>query len=152
MSDRVYASVFYIALIVSSSWVAVTVGEGLTRVALTKLSLVEPSGPRPTRVETVLAAQERGAEPDKMAKPLVPEPSTVPLGALAKAMDDSERSIAQPVSDTADVNSDIPPPAIPAAVKPRVAGWSKRIPKRDVSAVESETSARIIMRSLRAEM
>jgi hypothetical protein len=154
MSDRIYASVFYIALIVGSSWVAVTVGEALTRVALTKLSLVEPSEARPTRVDTVLAAQERRAEPDKAAKPLVPEPSAVSIGALAKAMDDAEQPAVQAVNEIAEANNEVPPaPAvIPEAVKPRVAGWSRRIPKRDLTAAEPESSARIIMRSLRAEM
>jgi hypothetical protein len=152
MSDRVYASVFYIALIVGSSWVAVTVGEALTREALIKLSIVEPAEARPTRVETVLAAQGRAPDAAGAVKPLVPEPATLPVGILAKAMDDAERTSDPAADDAAGQDREVAKAAVPEAVKPRVAGWSKRLSKRDISTAEPETSARIIMRSLLAQM
>jgi hypothetical protein len=143
MSDRAYASIFYIALIVGSSWVAVTVGEALTRQALTGLALIPSPNPQPSRVDTFLAAQQRAAPPQKESAPLIPTASSVPIATLAKAMDDAEQPVLAGASDTSS-------PEESGAAKPRVAGWSRRIPKRDFSA--DETSGDIVMRTLRAEM
>ena len=154
MSDRVYASLFYIALIVGSSWVAVSVGEALTRQALTRLSLVEPSDPRPSRVDNYLAARERSSQPVDKQEPLIPAANAAPIGPLAKAMDDAETAVAEPDAEASeDTASTIDSAVTPVAPKPRVAGWSKRISKRDVSsALQDESSSHLIMRSLRAEM
>lgn len=142
MSDRVYASIFYIALIIGSSWITVHVGEALTREALTRLALIPSANPKPSRVDAFLAAQQRGTPPPKASEPLIPAASTVPVGTLAKAMDEAEKP--------APASADIPFSEPSAAPKPRVAGWSRRLPKRDYSA--DETSGDIVMRTLRAEM
>ncbi len=169
MLDRVYASIFYIALIVGSSWVAVSVGEALTRQALTRLSLVKSSDPQPSRVDNFLAAQERPSQPmNNKQEPLIPAANAAPLGTLAKAMDDAETAVAEPDAETSAKNTAAPkleaetvdeathatdPAVNPIAPKPRVAGWMKRMSKRESSSDRrDETSARIIMRSLRAEM
>jgi hypothetical protein len=146
MSDRVYASIFYIALIVGSSWVAVTVGEALTREALTRLALIPSADPRPSRVDTFLAARERAVPPQNEKEPLIPTASSsIPIGTLAKAMDDAEQTDPSASADTAT--------SAPAAAKPRVAGWSRRPSKRDFSATAADqTSGQIIMRTLRTEM
>jgi hypothetical protein len=168
MLDRVYASVFYIALIVGSSWVAVSVGEALTRQALTRLSLVRSSDPQPSRIDNFLAAQERPSQSMNRQEPLIPAANAAPLGTLAKAMDEAETAVAEPDAETQVKNTAAPkleaetvddasratdPAVNPIAPKPRVAGWMKRMSKRDASSDRrDETSARIIMRSLRAEM
>lgn len=157
MSDRVYASLFYIVLIVGSSWIAVALGEGLTREALTKLALLPSHNSRPSRVEIYMAAQERPDEPKLAKKPLIPAAPALTVGELAKGMDDAEHTSPEQTSAaSASVDAPSPPTAVPEAKKPRVAGWSKRISKRDLAASDhpahEETSNRIIMRALRAEM
>lgn len=158
MSDRVYASVFYIALIVGSSWVAVTVGEALTRQALSQLTFLPSPYSRPSRVETYLTAQERPAEPPGTSSLLVPAAPAMTVGALAKAMDDAEQSgvIQTDESDADDApkqTASSSSSATEKAEKPRVAGWVKRAPKRPVAiSTHEDTSNRLIMRSLRAEM
>lgn len=150
MSDRVYSSLFYIALIVASSWIAVTVGEALTREAMTKLALLPSRDPRPSRVATYLAEQKQLPAPDTGKTLLIPAAPSMTVGALAKAMDESEQinpitvSTEDPVTD--------PSPTI-TAPKPRVAGWARQAPKRSSSFAEhDETSNRLIMRTLRADM
>jgi len=143
MSNRVYAAIFYIALIIGSSWVTVSVGEALTREALTKFALIPSANLRPSRVDTFLAAQDRAMPPQNAKKPLVPTASSLPVGALAKAMDEAEQSGAPEASATR-------PPQALGDVKPRVAGWSRQLPKRRFSADES--TGHIIMRTLRADM
>ncbi len=143
MSDRIYASVFYIVLIVGSSWAAVTISEALAREALTRMALMPSADQRPSRVNVVLAAQERAVSPQisgESVVPATPSPS-VPVGTLAKALDDAEQSTEQ-VSDAA------------APVRPRVAGWVKRLsrPVSSSAAARVESSGRIVTRSLRAEM
>jgi hypothetical protein len=157
MSDRVYASVFYIALIVGSSWVAVTVGESLTRQALSQLTFLPSSYGRPSRVDTYLAAQERPDEPLATTRLLVPAVPAITIGALAKALDDAEQS--EDVQADEAAADDVPkqaassPSVAEKADKPRVAGWVKRAPKPAVAlSTHEETSNRLIMRSLRAEM
>jgi hypothetical protein len=141
MSDRIYASVFYIVLIVSSSWAVVTVTEALAREALTRMALIPSADQRPSRVNVVLAAQERPVSPQTSGAALVPAaPSpSVPVGTLAKALDDAEQSNEQTQST-------------PTLARPRVAGWVKRLPKAWVPTARDESSGRIVMRSLRAEM
>ncbi len=138
MSDRVYASVFYIVLIVGSSWAVVTVSEGLAREALTRMALIPSADQRPSRVNVVLAAQEHPVSPQTSGEALVPAaPSpSVSVGTLAKALDDAEQS-----------NEQVK--AVSVAARPRVAGWVKRLSK---PAAPDESSGRIVMRSLRAEM
>lgn len=150
MSDRVYTSLFYIVLIVGSSWAAVTVGEALTREAMTKLALLPSRDPRPSRVDTYLAQQKQAPEPDIGKAPLIPAAPAMTVGALAKAMDESEKIAPIDVS-TEDPVTD--PPAISAGPKPRVAGWIRQVPRRSPSfAQHDETSNRLIMRTLRADM
>lgn len=144
MSNRFYASLFYIALIVASSWTVVTVGEALAREALTKLARAPSSERRPTRVNVVLASQKAIAAPSQARDVIVPKAPSIALGDLAKGLDEAEQINKQ---DTMGV-----------AVRPRVAGWVKRIPKRAIPeelprrAASEDSSGRIIMRSLRAEM
>jgi hypothetical protein len=159
MSNRLYASIFYIAFIVGSSWITVSLGEAVAREAFTKLALFPSRDARPSRVDTFLAAQERAGEPrEAAADALVPLPPTLTIGALAKAMDEAETSHADPMnveSASADTSPPAPqlPIAAPEAEKPRVAGWIKRLPKRALTvAPPEENSSNIIMRSLRAEM
>lgn len=141
MRDRVYVSTLYLALIVGSSWAVINVGEALTREALTHLALLPAEAP-PSRVDTVLAAQQQPAPLPNARKPLVPAAPSVPLGTLAKAMDEAE----QPGSNATDDETG----ETPEATTPRVAGWSRRLPKRDVTA--EETTGHIILRTLRAGM
>ncbi|MBS0232472.1 MAG: hypothetical protein JSR99_03190 [Proteobacteria bacterium] len=141
MSDRVYTAIFYIALIMGSSWVTVSVGEALTREALTKLALMPSADPRPSRVDTFLAAQDRATPPQNTKEPLVPTASSLPVGALAKAMDEAEQSGVPAAAQTPEASD---------AAKPRVAGWSRRLPTHASSA--DETTGHIIMRTLRADM
>ena len=157
MSNRFYASAFYLAVIFGSSWIAVTIGEALTRDALTRLALIPSSDSRPSRVATFIAAQERPAPAGNAEKPLVPAAPALSIGALAKGMDDAERAPVQVVEASAVEPAAVPndqPAAEPIeAPKPRVAGWLKRLPKRTISALSpDETSGRIVLRSLRAEM
>jgi hypothetical protein len=141
MSDRVYASVFYVVLIVGSSWAAVTVGEALAREALARLALIPSADQHPSRVEAALAAQEHIASPLSSRKEvLIPAAPSMPVGALAKALDDAEQNTQEDSEE---------PKAMPLAARPRVAGWVKRFSRR---AEPSESSGRIIMRTLRAEM
>ncbi|MFA5955222.1 hypothetical protein [Hyphomicrobium sp.] len=151
MSDRVYASIFYIALIVGSSWTAVTVGEAVTREMLTNFALLPPLNARPSRVDTFLALQEQTPVTQTAKEPLIPTAPTLTIGALAKGMDAAEQTATNQddaetkAADAASVTVEIKAP------KPRVAGWVKRLPKRALS-VSEETSSHIIMRTLRAEM
>ncbi len=150
MTDRVYASLFYIAVIAGGAWTAVTIGEALTRQALTQLALIPGANSKPSRVDTVLAARDQQSNSPNSKERLIPADPSLPAGTLAKAMDEAEqsRSIAEDTTGEA-----APVVAIPEAEKPRVAGWSKRLPKRAVSSViPEETSGRLIVRSLRAEM
>ncbi|MBS0249851.1 MAG: hypothetical protein JSR78_02165 [Proteobacteria bacterium] len=150
MSNRVYSSLFYIALIVASSWIAVTVGEALTREAMTKLALLPSRDPRPSRVATYLAEQKQAPEHDASKSLLIPAAPAMTVGALAKAMDESEQSDPLNVS-TQDPVTDPSPNTI--APKPRVAGWVRKAPKRSPSLAEhNETSNRLIMRTLRADL
>ncbi|MFT3733270.1 MAG: hypothetical protein QM780_17940 [Hyphomicrobium sp.] len=151
MSDRVYVSIFYVVLIIGSSWTAVSLGEMLARDALTNLALLPSSNARPSRVDAYLAANERIPEPKDVRQPLVPAAPSVTVGALAKAMDDAEHGQSETTNNEGSATSTAIPAVVPEAEKPRVAGWVKRLPKRAVPENE-ETSGRIIMRSLRAEM
>ena len=143
MSDRVYASVFYVVLIVGCSWAVVTVGEALARQALTILALVPSLDQRPSRVNVGLAAQEaaqqHAASPQNAKEVLDPAAPSMPVGALAKALDDAEQNGEQEQ-------------AAAIVLRPRVAGWVKRLPKPAVPAAPDESSGHIIMRTLRAEM
>jgi hypothetical protein len=145
MSNRFYASLLYIALIVASSWTVVTIGEALAREALTKLALAPSSERRPTRVNAVLASQKTIVSPSRARDVIVPKAPSIAFGDLAKGLDEAEQNNKQ--SKTMGV-----------VVRPRVAGWVKRINKRAIAeeqprrAVSEDTSGRIIMRSLRAEM
>jgi hypothetical protein len=143
MSNRVYASAFYVVLVVGCSWAVVTLGEALAREALTRLALVPSLDQRPSRVTVGLAAQEaakqHAASPQNAKEVLVPAAPSTPVGALAKALDDAEH------------NSD-QEKAAAIVVQPRVAGWAKRIPKAAAPVAPDESSGHIIMRTLRAEM
>ncbi len=143
MSDRIYASVFYIVLIVGSSWAAITVTEALAREALTRMALLPSADQRPSRVNVVLAAQEHPVSPQTSGEALVPAaPSpSVPVGTLAKALDAAEQS-----------NEQVG--AMPVAARSRVAGWAKRLSRSAASprGARDESSGRIVTRSLRAEM
>ncbi|MGO4681974.1 hypothetical protein [Hyphomicrobium sp. 2TAF46] len=145
MSDRIYASLFYIALIVASSWTVVTVGEALAREALARLALAPSSKIRPTRVNVVLASQKNIAGPGKAGDVIVPKAPSISAGELAKALDEAEHNDKQ--SKT-----------MGAIARPRVAGWVRRIPRRAIPedqprrAVSEDSSGHIIMRALRAEM
>jgi hypothetical protein len=144
MSDRVYASVFYIALIVGGSWIVVSVGESLARQALTDLALIPSTDLRPSRVDIALAAQDRAAPGPKAKEVLTPGAPPMPVGVLAKALDDAEQNSEQAQAAAAAAG------ASAIITRPRVAGWVKRLPKRIVG--REESSGRIIMRTLRAEM
>jgi len=145
MSNRVYASLFYIVLIVASSWTVVTVGEALAREALTKLALAPSSKSRPMRVNVVLASQKKITAPEKVGDVIVPKAPLMSVGELAKALDEAE-------------HNDKPSKTMGAIAQPRVAGWVRRIPKRAIPyeaprrALSEDSSGRIIMRALRAEM
>jgi hypothetical protein len=155
MTDRLYASFFYVVFIVGSSWIAISVGETLARSALTKLALLPSQETQPSRVDAFLTARERNTEPVAATakEPLIPSAPSVTAGALAKAMDEAEQSRPDPTDDEKASTDAKPEVAVPEAQKPRVAGWSKRLPKRALSiAVPEETSSHIIMRSLRAQM
>lgn len=150
MSNRVYTSLFYIALIVGSSWIAVTVGEALAREAMTKLALLPSRDPRPSRVETYLAEQKQAPEPKADKTLLIPTAPVMTVGALAKAMDESEQINSIDVSTNGPVTDPSPNAAAP---KPRVAGWMRQAPRRSPSLAEhNETSNQLIMRTLRAGM
>lgn len=136
MSDRVYASMLYVVLIVGSSWAVVTVTEALAREALTRMALIPAADQRPSRVNVVLAAQEHPVSQQTSGEVLVPAAPSVPVGALAKALDDAEQTGEQEK-------------ATAIILRPRVAGWAKRLSK---PAAADESSGRIIMRALRAEM
>jgi hypothetical protein len=152
MTDRLYASLFYVAFIACSSWIAVSLGEALTRAALTNFALLPSRDARLSRVDTYLAAKERQPEPAgaPVKEPLIPPAPSLKVGELAKAMDEAEEVHPDPVDDEKVGTDPKHETAIPEAQKPRVAGWSKRLPSRALPA--EETSSHIIMRSLRAEM
>lgn len=145
MSDRVYASLFYIALIVASSWTVVTIGERLGREALAQLALAPSSKSRLTRVNVVLASQKNIATPEKAGDVIVPNAPSISAGELAKALDEAEHNDKQFKT-------------MGAIARPRVAGWVRRIPRRAIPedqprrAVSEDSSGHIIMRALRAEM
>jgi hypothetical protein len=161
MLDRIYASIFYFALVATGSWLVVTLGEGLARGALAQLAY-RPAEPRVTRVDSVLAAQARVKPLPGRAAPLVPVVPEIAVGALAREMDEAEHSGLPDAAVTTASLQDEPVPtnsesrfdeAVPESAKPRVAGWIRRLPKKALSRVDAdETSAHIIMRSLRAEM
>jgi hypothetical protein len=94
------------------------------------------------RVVTGLEAQARAA----LWQPAVYIPARTPMpdvsaAALANGMDDAESPSPSALSS----------PALPSHA--RVAAWTKRIKlKRPSSLVADESSGRIILRSLRAEM
>lgn len=153
MTNRLCASLFYIAFIAGSSWITVSLGEALTRATLTNFALLPSRDVRPSRVDTYLATKDRDPEPSgaTIKEPLIPPAPSVAVGVLAKGMDEAEQGHSEPVDEEkvgADPGHES---AIPEAQKPRVAGWSKRLPKRALPATE-ETSSHIITRSLRAEM
>ncbi len=145
MSDRVYASLFYIALIVASSWTVVTVGEALAREALTKLSLAPAKKSRPTRVNVVLASQKHVPPSPRPGDVIVPKAPSISAGQLAKALDEAE-------------HNGKPYRSLGVVVKPRVAGWERRAPRREITeyqarrASSEDSSGHIIVRALRAEM
>ena len=102
----------------------------------------EKSAPNTSRVTTGLEAQERAAGWQSagyiLERPPVPG---VSAAVLAKGMDAAEN---HPLPPGANSN------ALP--VGPRVAGWTKRIKAKVATSVADESSGRIILRSLRAEM
>ena len=145
MSDRVYASLFYIVLIVASAWTVVTIGEALAREALTQLALSPAKKSRPTRVNMVLASQKEVPPSRRPGDVIVPKAPSISAGELAKALDEAEHNGKQPYQ-----------PVNPV-VRARVAGWEKRVPKRELPEYQvrrtvDESSGRLIMRALRAEM
>ncbi|WP_339081703.1 hypothetical protein [Hyphomicrobium sp. ghe19] len=145
MSNRFYASLFYIVLIVASSWTVVTVGEALAREALTKLARAPSSEQRPTRVNVVLASQKAIVSRSQARDVIVPKAPSIAFGELAKGLDEAEQNNKQFKT-------------MGVVVRPRVAGWVKRIPRRAIPedqprrAASEDSSGRIIVRSLRAEM
>jgi hypothetical protein len=154
MSDRVYASMLYLVVIIGAAWAAVTLGEALTRAALTQLALIPLDyTQRPSRVDAYMAEQSRAPDLQNEKQPLIPAAPTLQAGALAKAMDEAEEVTNADGQTGNEPAESAPVVQVPEAEKPRVAGWVRRIPKRALSAVvPDETSGRIIMRSLRAEM
>ncbi len=122
-----------------------TIGEALAREALAQLALAPSSKSRPTRVNVVLASQKNIAGPEKAGDVIVPKAPSISAGELAKALDEAEHNDKQ--SKT-----------MGAIVRPRVAGWVRRIPRRTIPddpprrAVSEDSSGHIIMRALRAEM
>ncbi|RUP08660.1 MAG: hypothetical protein EKK38_12990 [Hyphomicrobium sp.] len=129
----------------ASSWTVVTVGEGLAREALAQLALAPSSKSRPTRVNVVLASQKNIAGPEKAGDVIVPKAPSISAGELAKALDEAEHNDKQTKT-------------MGTIVRPRVAGWVRRIPRRAIPedqprrAVSEDSSGHIIMRALRAEM
>ena len=95
-----------------------------------------------SRVKSGLEAQDRAAEWQAagyvLERPPVPD---VSAALLAKGMDAAEN---HPLPPGANSN------ALP--VGPRVAGWTKLIKAKVATSVADESSGRIILRSLRAEM
>jgi hypothetical protein len=154
MSDRLYASILYVLVIIGAAWVAVALGEALTRAALTQLALVTLDyTQRPSRVDVYMAEQDHAPTPQNAKQPLIPAAPALQVGALAKAMDEAEQ-VANDDEQAGNAPSESAPVAqVPESERPRVAGWVKRIPKRALSAVDpGETSGRLILRSLQAEM
>nr|HML30933.1 hypothetical protein [Hyphomicrobium sp.] len=154
MTDRIYTSIFYVALIVASSWTVITVGEALTREAITHLALLPSSDLRPSRVETYLTAQVHKTAPEAVKEPIIPAAPPLTVGALAKALDDAEQTnVGEMDAATPAPETPLPTHSAPLVGKPSVAGWIKRVPRRTLSiSRHEETSNRIIMRALRAEM
>jgi hypothetical protein len=163
--DRIFATIIYIALVASGSCLVVTLGKGLASDALAQIAF-HPAETRVTRVERVLAAKAQDLPIAQTAARVVPIVPPIAVGDLARGMDEAEHSSSQPgqlgtAVTTASITTEPGPAnmtdrfdeAVPDYVKPRVAGWIRRLPKKALSRSDAdETSAHIIMRSLRAEM
>jgi hypothetical protein len=153
MTDRLYASLFYVAFVVGTSWITVSLGETLTRSVLTNMALLPSRDAGTSRVDTFLAAKDRDPRPTTgTAKvPMIPRVPTETAGALARAMDEAETAHPDPIDEEKPGSDAKFEASVPEVQSPRVAGWSKRLPKRALQPAQ-ETSSHIIMRSLRAEM
>jgi hypothetical protein len=136
-----FGFVLYILFIGGLSLAVVNVTARVASSAIAGL-IVEKSTPNTSRVTTGLEAQERAAGWQSagyiLEMPTVPD---VSAALLAKGMDAAEN---HPLPPGANSN------ALP--VGPRVAGWTKRIKAKVATSVADESSGRVILRSLRAEM
>lgn len=146
----------YVALMTVFVAAALESSAALARRAAVALALLENDDPTTSRVESGLEAQARvaGWQPvSYVIETRAVERPDVSAVALAKAMD-----VAEDVS--------LPPPpkpvrakALPAKVpirtlpvKPRVAGWIRRIGPASADRMFAESTARIIERNLKSEL
>jgi hypothetical protein len=145
----------YVALMTVFVMAAIESSAALARRAAVALAFIQDDDPTTSRVESGLEAQARVAEwqpASYVIETRAVERPDVSAVALARAMD-----VAEDVS--------LPPPkavgarALPAKVpmaalpiKPRVAGWIRRIKLSSSDRTFAESTARIIERSLKSEL
>ncbi len=128
--ERLSALFMYAAFISAFGGLALAGGGYLARKAIGPLTL-EPNSRPPTRVDIGLAAQDRAAFHQPISFEILMRPPTeLPLGTLAKQMDDAEASV---------------------ATAPPVAAWVIRARSKPTVALE-ESPGNLVLRSLRAEL
>ena len=137
-----FGFVLYFLFIGGLSLAAINLTSRVAGSVFQALAVEKSATSQSSRVKSGLEAQDRAAEWQAagyvLERPPVPD---VPAAALAKAMDAAENYPLPP-----DVKSN----ALP--VGPRVAGWTKRIKAKTATSFADDSSGRIILRSLRAEM
>ena len=148
-SRSVLALVFYASMMTGLMAVVAQLGAAVARHGASVLLLAERSEQPVSRVERGLEAQARVTDwqPVSHVVELHAYPSSEASAvALASAMDSAEGAglpKAQPA---------LVPARVAKAVKPRVAGWIKRVARVPLPPVVPETTAHLIQRHLRAEM
>lgn len=147
--------VLYASLVTGLVALITEFGAMIARQAPQVLAFAEDSDQPASRVEHGLEVQARATEwqpVSHIAEIRAIEPPEVSAVTLASAMDAAEGA------DLPEQDVQTPPPAKPKAkfkaVKPRVAGWIRRVARSPVHHRDhiAESTARLIERRLRAEM
>lgn len=136
---------FYIVSVAGVATLATEFGVAMVRHAAFALALYGNSVPTPSRVDRGLEAQARTAswQPSHyVTETRALNPPDISAVALARSIDAAESKPSPPAAPKSDVS------------KARVAGWVKRSDRvaRDDTLAEADCPARIIERSLKAEM
>jgi len=146
----------YVALMTVFVTAAIESSAALARRAAVALAFIQDDDPTTSRVESGLEAQARVAEwqpASYVIETRAVERPDVSAVALARAMDVAE-DVSLPPPPKA-VGARALPAKVPMAalpIKPRVAGWIRRIKLSSADRTFAESTARIIERSLKSEL
>jgi len=142
---------FYIVSVAGVATLATELGLATVRHAAADLAFDNPSVPKSSRVDRGLEAQARTAawQPSHyVVETRALNAPDISVAALARSIDAAESSSSAPAAP----KSPVAPKS--EVSKARVAGWVKRAdrPARDNTLADADCPARIIERSLKAEI